>query len=92
MSISSQLVTWAFANPILLAFCLFGALLAIFVVGLVSKLKPGPNPFAEDCARPPAPMVADSSARDKVIKQGKFRSLLISLIWRWPFVCGFRLS
>lgn len=70
MSISSQLVTWAFANPILLAFCLFGALLAIFVVGLVSKLKPGPNPFAEDCARPPAPMVADSSARDKVIKQG----------------------
>eukprot|EP00057_Strongylocentrotus_purpuratus_P017746 XP_011672220.1 PREDICTED: putative all-trans-retinol 13,14-reductase [Strongylocentrotus purpuratus] len=70
MSISSQLVTWAFANPILLAFCLFGALLAIFVVVLVSKLKPGPNPFAEDCARPPAPMVADSSARDKVIKQG----------------------
>nr|XP_054767019.1 all-trans-retinol 13,14-reductase-like [Lytechinus pictus] len=70
MSISSQIVTWAFANPVLLAICVIGALLAMLVARLASKLKPGPNPFAEDCARPPAPVVSDSSARDKVIKQG----------------------
>ncbi|XP_071497247.1 all-trans-retinol 13,14-reductase-like [Diadema antillarum] len=70
MAIASQIVAWAFANPVLTALCIFLVFLVVFAVQIAIKLKPGPNPFAQDCARPPAPVVSDSSARDKVIKQG----------------------
>ena len=31
--------------------------------------KPGPNPFAADLRRPPAPLITDQRTRDKVLKQ-----------------------
>ncbi|XP_078690804.1 all-trans-retinol 13,14-reductase-like [Branchiostoma floridae x Branchiostoma belcheri] len=46
------------------------ALIAI-VFMVTSNRKPrGKNPFAADCRRPPAPLVTDQAARDRVIKNG----------------------
>lgn len=48
-------------------------LLVVFIFTL-SKFfwspKPGPNPFARDCARPSKSVVIDQAARDKVLRQG----------------------
>ena len=35
--------------------------------------KSGPNPFAKDAARTPEPLVTDTAARDKVLKQGLYQ-------------------
>ena len=70
MSVITGLAAWVFANPVLVTICLFGILLLLFVQWIRAKLTPGPNPFAEDCVRPPVPVVTDTSARDKVLKQG----------------------
>ncbi|XP_066301641.1 all-trans-retinol 13,14-reductase-like isoform X2 [Branchiostoma lanceolatum] len=44
--------------------------LAVVTAYFVWKFRGGKSPFAEDCARPPAPLVTDQAARDKVLKQG----------------------
>ncbi|CAH1277367.1 RETSAT [Branchiostoma lanceolatum] len=56
------------SNPVLLVLAV--ALIAV-VFMVTSNRKPrGKNPFATDCRRPPAPLVTDQSARDRVIKNG----------------------
>ncbi|XP_035688909.1 all-trans-retinol 13,14-reductase-like isoform X2 [Branchiostoma floridae] len=44
--------------------------LGVLTAYLFWKLRSGKSPFAEDCARSPAPLVTDQAARDKVLKQG----------------------
>lgn len=49
-------------------------LLLVVFIFVLSKFfwspKPGPNPFARDCVRPPKSVVIDQTARDKVLRQG----------------------
>ncbi|KAI8492213.1 hypothetical protein Bbelb_301100 [Branchiostoma belcheri] len=44
--------------------------LGVLTAYIVWKFRSEKSPFAEDCARPPAPLVTDPGARDKVLKQG----------------------
>ncbi|PIK49411.1 hypothetical protein BSL78_13711 [Apostichopus japonicus] len=44
--------------------------LGLFFSGKFGSKPPSRNPFAEDCVRPPQPVVIDQHVRDKVIKQG----------------------
>lgn len=50
------------------------ALLAIFVTLVITWFRArsirGPNPFARDSRRSPAPVILDHAERDKVLKQG----------------------
>ena len=50
---------------------LFAVFIPLVILRIRTKLnKRGPNPFANDCRRPPRPLVLDQAERDKVIKQG----------------------
>ena len=62
-----------FAEHPLLSIAIF--LLCVFLFAAsnwFSGPKPGPNPFEENVAKDPKPLVTDQAARDKVLKQGKY--------------------
>lgn len=55
--------------------------LGLFFSGKFGSKPPSKNPFAEDCVRPPQPVVIDQHVRDKVIKQGNDTWYFLNLIF-----------
>ena len=71
MSVSGSMLEFIFEHPILIVVTLLLSVCVFVLPKLFRGPEPGPNPFEQNLAREPRPLVTDKDERAKVLKQGK---------------------
>ncbi len=71
MSVSGSMLEFILEHPVLIAVTLLLCACVFVLPNLFRGPEPGPNPFEDNLAREPRPLVTDKDERAKVLKQGK---------------------